>query len=560
MSIIHALAEDIVAKIAAGEVIERPAYAIKELIDNAIDAKATQILITLFDAGLTKMIVEDDGVGMDAADVARSWKLHTTSKIDSIEELSSIRSQGFRGEALASIAATGELIIQSKPEGKALGYEIHVVNQKVVSEGKVGMPTGTRIIVEHLFESLPARKKFLQSQQTELRHCVEIVTNYAIAYPHIRFVLKHNGRLLLNVPTTKDPAERLSSLFDQKLTETLLPIHFQESYITIDGFIAHPSQASESLTKQFITINNRPIKDRLITRAIHDALIEILPKNKNPVFFIHLKIPVELVDVNVHPRKEIVHFSSPNTIYSALQTAVAEMLVTYSLTFQASLFDSQASGKITHSVAGNFLRESIQPSTVQIPKHFSCVQLHSTYIVFQTDNGVMFVDQHAAQERTLYEKLLVKFENEQKKKKTIPIRIRLPFMNADILLLEEYLKQLKTFGFSFEQTVQGKNQKMYITSVPALFSDRDPIPIIEELLSDIRDGLPIKSMDTLTHQMITYIACKGSVKAGDVLTLAQMKDIVQALQKVPNKFTCPHGRPTMIEVPLHQLHVLFKRL
>ncbi|MEP7167174.1 MAG: DNA mismatch repair endonuclease MutL [Candidatus Woesebacteria bacterium] len=560
MSIIHELSPEVVSLIAAGEIIERPAFALKELIENAIDANAGQISISLTHNGLTQMIVEDDGKGMDSQDVLLSWKLHTTSKLHTPDELHSIHTQGFRGEALASIAATGTLTIQSRQKNSQLGYEIVIRKQKRVKEGKIGMPVGTRMIVENLFESLPARQKFLQSPQTELRHCIEVVTTYAISHPGIRFILKHNGHILIQVSTTTDPLERLTALFDQDLVDSLLPVNYQESYVTLQGFISHPSKATSSSSKQFIFLNHRPIKDSLISGSIKEAMRELLPQNKNSVFFLNFTIPNELIDVNVHPRKEIVRFASPTTVYSAVQSAIQEMLLSNSLTFQSTLQNNQTTAKITDSLAGAFLKEIKKNGEIELFKKIVCTQIHNTYIVFETKTGFMFVDQHAAQERTLYEQLKIKFQAEQKKNKTVQIRAALSLSKAEILLVDEYEAVFKTFGFTFEKKKNKNKEKMYLISVPALFSDRDPIPIFEEILSDVENGIAIRTTDTLTHQMLTYIACHQSVKAGDVLTQKQMQGIVHELQKVPNKFTCPHGRPTMIEIPLHDLHKRFQRI
>jgi DNA mismatch repair protein MutL len=560
MSTIYPLPVELIAKIAAGEVVERPSYALKELIENAIDAKATQISISLTDAGITKMIVDDDGIGMEPEDVEASWKLHTTSKIQSIEQLSAIHTQGFRGEALASIAAIADLTIQSKPADQTLGYEVQIRGQRCVHKGQIGLAPGTRIIVENMFASLPARQQFLHSTQTELRHCVDVVTTYAIAHSHIRFVLRHQGKILLSFPAVLESTARLAALFDLDLVDTLIPIKHQESYVTITGFIAHPSKATASISKQYIFVNTRPIRDRIIARAVTDSLVEIVPKDRNPIFFLHLTVPAELVDINVHPRKEIVRFSSPETIYTAVQTAVQQMLATQALTFQSSLTSEQTTGKITQSIAGQFLKDAVINQNIRILKNTVFSQIHNTYIVLQTHTGMMYIDQHAAQERTLYERFLNEFKSEQKKNKTIPLRIALSLSQSDIILLQEHKEKFNSLGFTFEEKKVKKQTRIYITSIPILFSDRDPVPIIEEIFSDLRTGIPIRDIDTLTHTMLTYLACRSSVKAGDVLTQKQMKQIVSELQATPNKFACPHGRPTMIEVPLTALHKLFKRL
>lgn len=552
MRTIHLLSAEIVALIAAGEVIERPSFAVKELIDNAIDAGASQIFVDLKDAGLSSIVVDDNGQGMSPEDVQVAWKLHTTSKIKNADELRKVTSLGFRGEALASIAATCTLTIRSKKVTAPLGYEICVQNQKVIKEGNVGMPSGTRIIVEDFFATVPARQKFLKKPTTELRTIIDMVSGFVIAHPMVRFVLKNNGKSVIEFPTALSFKERLSDFLQEEAFSQYIPVKIQESYVTVEGYIGHPSQAMSTNSHQYSVVNHRRIVNSFIAEAVRDAVRELLPEKQYLPFFLYLTIPPELIDVNVHPRKELVEFVSASTVYSAIQEAIHQALLSNDLTFQSTLSGLKASGPLTTSIAGKFLKSSVLKEQAFTKDVTHLTQYHLTYIIGESLEGIFFVDQHAAHERILYEKFLHTFLMERKKNKTVPMQVSMHFSKSQQLIIEEYRVKLSELGFTF-------NSNYMLTTAPALFSDREVLPIIEELLSDLAKDQTVHATDSLTHSMLTYLACRSAVKAGDALTMSEMKKILKELEASPNKFTCPHGRPTMIQVPVSDLHKLFKR-
>ncbi len=555
MTTIIELPEEVIAQIAAGEIIERPAYALKELIENAIDAKATQIRIELTESGLSQMIVRDDGTGMSPENIEVSWKLHTTSKITSIQDLGNIRTQGFRGEALASIAAVSSLTIQSRTEDSDVGFYIQIDDQLVTKRGSVGIPKGTHIIVDSLFKNVPARQKFVQRSQTELRTCIQVVTSLAVANPSIRFILFHNKKILLDLQKAETFKDRLQDLFEEEVSGNLFPLQLQTSYVSIDGFIAHPSQTTLLPNKQYILVNNRPISSKLLSQAVKDALKETIPKDRNAIFFLSLSIPPELVDINIHPRKELVRFSSDEMVYDAVHTAVLESFSRFDITFQSSLTDTKTFGNISQSVAGKLLKSAVLKEETKPPSDQLILQLHNTYLFVQTTDGVLMIDQHAAHERILYEQFSLEFEKQKTQSALLPKPRKIALSNDDLLLLQEHLSIFKQLGFSFSF----EKKRITIHQVPMLLLDRDPVPIIEELLADLQSGFPIRKTDTITHKMLTYLACRSAVKAGDILSQEKMREIITTLFTTKNQFTCPHGRPTQIHVPLDNLHVLFKR-
>lgn len=563
MQTIVVLPEDVISQIAAGEVIERPAFVIKELIDNSIDAGATKITIDLKGTIFDYITVQDNGGGISTEDILLASKLHATSKIRVSDDLSTVQTLGFRGEALASIQAMSTLTISSRQEENSLGVVYSSADDTVQS---VGMPKGTRVTVERLFADVPARKSFLKSAQSERRFILDVVTSYAFAYPNIHFTLRHNGKILLD-RTQETLLERYLSQYDQLPSSELLPIQFEDSYLSLNGYIGKPNRSFRSTREQYFIVNHRPIRDRLLSSALKEAYGTLLPKDSFPSGIIHLQIPVQLIDVNVHPRKEEISFSNPNHIYLAVQNAVRETLQEHNLTFESSgwkLFShshSSNNSSITASKAGKTLKDLVlsKPTTKEEFDWKTLVQWHHTYMSVQTKNGVFFFDQHAVHERILFETFSKSFAQQRNVPTTVGFAspIILHVSTSDKLLIDEYIPLFDTLGFKISHSAQ--NVYM-VESAPALFSDRNPAQIIEECIADLRNGEPLRSIDTLSHKLLTYLACRSAVKAGDVLRKEQMKKLILDLQKVPNKFTCPHGRPTMIEVHKKDFDSLFKRL
>ncbi len=556
MKKIHLLPDHIISRIAAGEVIERPVFAVKELIENAIDAGATTISILIEESGLKKIVVSDNGEGIEKDDILIAFKPHTTSKLQ--EDLHSITTLGFRGEALASIAAISNLTIQSRTKDTASGFQVVINNGELEETGPIGIPEGTIVTVTNLFSSIPARKKFLKTQRTEFRHIVELVTSFALVYPETKFLLKHNKRIVLDLPE-QTREERMQKLLGKSYAQHFMPLITEPGYISISGFIAHPQLTTKSTNKQFLFVNKRPVSDRLITTAVKEAYGTLLEATHMPLFLLFLEVPYETVDINIHPRKEQVSFVNQTLFFETVKSAVVKTLTENNLTFYNASFQSfSARSGSTATFASDFLKESVIPWSIKNEKNMlqidSLYQLHNTYLMTQTPFGMVIIDQHAAHERILYEQFSLAFQKEKKKKYVLPQPLFIDLSLSDFDAIHEAKKTLQTIGFTFEPF----KDAVKVTSVPLIFKDRDIPLTIQELLTAIDENSDI-TIDTLSQKMLSFLACRASVKAGERLTNEEAKKLVTKLERTENNATCPHGRPTKILIPLQNLHKMFKR-
>lgn len=563
MNKIHLLSNDIVAKIAAGEVIERPVYAVKELVENALDANADTITVRIEESGLRKIIVIDNGEGMSEEDLKESFKLHTTSKLTSIDHLSHIESLGFRGEALASIAAISNLTIQSRTKKSSSGTSVEIKNGTIEHIVSVGMPHGTIVTVGNLFHNVPARKRFLKSAKTEFRHIITLLTNIALANPQVHFVLTHNKKPVFDFPKTTDVLERIKVILGTNTFVNLLPFSYQDKYVTLSGFFAKPQEKTFSPTKQFLFVNKRKVTDKHISLAIKDAYGTLLASKSLPVFIVFVSLPYELVDVNVHPRKEYVRFADTTLLYDTITKAVSETLTKNNLTF----YDDKGFGfslgdaKLTTSFTGRLLKENQIPWDIrnknEIVSSSESLQLHNVYLVTQTRFGVALIDQHAAHERILYEQFLEGFQKEKNESPQYhlqkPIILELSLTESE--LLEEHQLFFEKIGFEISEF---KNNTFRVDTIPLLFQDRNPKELITELLADLEQEKR-SDVDTMSKKIVAFLACRAAVKAGESLTKKQAKDLLEKLAKTNNNATCPHGRPTKIIIDIDQFHRMFKR-
>jgi len=553
MQTIHPLSPLLISKIAAGEVIERPEFAIKELIENALDAHATQISIHLEDAGLTVLQVTDNGVGMSIEDVRECHKAHTTSKLSHEDQLQSIGSFGFRGEALSSLGSVSLLTIQSRQSGSKTGYEISVSDGNITHESEVGMPVGTIVKAVSLFGNIPARKKFMKSVQTELRHCLNIVEHYALAHPSVQFTLSHGKKTLEFFLPAEQKLERIEQVMGSDITSFFIPVEGSDHYLTIHGFIAKPQMHTRTQQKQYVFVNSRSVTDKLIATAVKESFGTMLESNTYPVFVLYISVPFELVDVNVHPRKEQVHFADGKFIFSVIKKLVSDTLSKYNLTYEPLLWNKTGAGAAS-GFAGNLLRESVLESQKYTTDSIQSVwQFHALYIVVTTKQSIRIYDQHAAHERILYEKLKDEFLKQKEKRTMYELQkpIVLSLTQTENIALQEYTSFFTGMGFRF--------QDMTVTHVPVLFQDRDPNILIQMILEKLEETHHAPTIDAISEEMLAFLACRAAVMAGDVLSQETMKKIITDLESTLNNATCPHGRPTQISVHINELNGVFKR-
>jgi DNA mismatch repair protein MutL len=559
MSKIQALSPLVVAQIAAGEVIERPAFAVKELLENALDAGATQISIVLEESGLHKIVVHDNGEGMSKEDLEVSFLPHTTSKLSSADDLKNISTLGFRGEALNSISVSGRLSIHSRKKGIAAGYQIVVEDGKLIESHKIGMAEGTTVVIEELFANAPVRKKFLKSAQTELRFILDIVTQIALAWPSVHFRLSSNGKLIINIPATENESDRIEALFGEMVAPHLLPVVIHEGEVSVKGYISKPL-AERLPQKQFYIVNKRSVRYQLFSTHLKFAYGSLLEPRRFPFVVLYLTLPPYHIDANIHPRKEQLSLLNDYVLAELLQKTVIATLQQNNLTYMPEYGDTLHDGG-TKTYAAKVLRKEVNSWGKEFTEWKTSgdvLQVHNLYLIVQTKKGMMMVDQHAAHERILYEQYKEEFVVQKEKKEFFELAKAIVFETgfSEAETLREYLAEFQNAGFDIEEF--GTNL-FKINGVPKLLQDRDPVSLLLEIVEDIQSGLGTVSIDAKTNRMLSFLACRTAIKSGDKLTKEQSKDLIKKLEECKTQYTCPHGRPVKVEIPVIELEKLFRR-
>jgi DNA mismatch repair protein MutL len=567
MTKIHPLPTKLVSKIAAGEVVERPASVVKELLENALDAGATEISIEIKEGGARLIKISDNGAGMEKDDLLISFKPHTTSKITTEQDLEKIATFGFRGEALSSIASVSRLIIKSRPKKALSGMHIEVFENILEHSRPIGMPYGTEISVESLFITVPARKKFLKDARTEFVHIANIVTEYALAFPSVGFKLSHDGKNILNVPGNQKLSLRIKNILGDKIFTNLVPLSGASSYGKIEGYVGKPQLASRIKSHQYLFINSRSVTDQKIAQTISKSFGNLLEAKALPVFILYLKVPYESVDVNIHPRKEEVAFAYPDAIRELVQNSIQKAFVKNKLTYNKnssereysineSEFTMHDSGMDPH--LATLLKNEAKIWQFKPTETTDVSQFNNLYLITKNETGIVIIDQHAAHERILFEQFTEIFEKKSKKRELFilkkPLLFELPII--DSLNLENNISTFQEIGFDIESF--GKNT-FKLSTVPLIFKARDYTQIISSVLQDLKENNKVE-VDRDTEKTLAYLACRSAIKAGDSLSLIERKDLISKLLKCKNPYTCPHGRPTHIEFSLTQLHKMFKRI
>lgn len=563
MKIIHPLSQSVISKIAAGEVVEKPLFAIKELVENAIDAKADNIVVDLEQSGIKKIKVIDNGFGMSKEDLLESFKPHTTSKITDENDLISVKTLGFRGEALSSIAAISNMIMQSKTDTDIAGTKIQLNCGTLTSCSSIGMPSGTSVEVINLFLNTPTRRKFIQDDKKEFRQIVELITHFALIYPKIYFKLIHNRKSILDLPKAENILDRVGLLLGDKIKNNLIPISFDDNYMQITGFIGTPTIANRNTNRQYLFLNGRLITDKLIPQAVKESFGNILELSLHPAFILFLHLPIETVDVNVHPRKEEVRFINHKIIFELTRIAIKQVLEKNNITFiNLNFQNGNFNPSLTKSYAGKLLKQDkLLNELISLGKRVDLskvIQIHQLYLVMETESGLLFIDQHAAHERILYEHILEKFIKQKKNTSVFELNnpITIQISKTQSQLITDYLEQFEHIGFIINQL---NPTTVIISKVPDILKEIDLQKFFHQVLSDLEQSGDFLDLDQQSDLMIKYLACRAAVKAGDKLSDAQMNSLMNQFQKTPNNSTCPHGRPTTFEIYLSQLHKNFKR-
>jgi DNA mismatch repair protein MutL len=602
---IRRLPEHLVNRIAAGEVVERPASALKELVENAIDAGATRIAVSLSAGGIERIEVADDGCGMIPADMALALERHATSKLpdDAIEAVATL---GFRGEALPSIASVARLTVESRIRGED-GWSRIVDNGKLVAEGPAALPPGTRILVEELFARLPARRKFLRSDRSEYAACVDVVKRLAMARPDIGFTLEHDGRRTLSVQPGEDRPARVAALTDRGLQESSVAIEYDRGPARLGGVAGLPTFNRGVPDHQFLFVNGRPVKDRLLIGAVRAAYQDLLARDRHPIVALFVEVPPGEVDVNVHPAKTEVRFREPSLVRGLIVGGLRHALDSAGFrsaqpaaanvgwqtppspqrgegwgegvpSLQERLYDQRPS-----SYAGapspypsprwreGTLREersdflpaargevayASPPDTARFPLGVARGQVAATYIVAEAEDGLVLVDQHAAHERLVLERMRRAMADGGVARQALLLPEVVELDESACDRLDGRIAELAEMGLELERFGP---RAMLVRATPALLGSGDARGLVTDLADELAafdEALSLK--EKLDHVAAT-MACHGSVRAGRILSVAEMNALLREMEVTPHSGQCNHGRPTWVKLAHGDIEKLFGR-
>ena len=577
---IKLLSEDLQNKISAGEVVERPASVIKELLENSLDAGSKKINIVIEQGGHQLIQVRDDGAGIPKNQIPLAIKRFHTSKIEKLDDLFSINTLGFRGEALASIASVAHLSIISSYESDE-GAELSIVNGKLGNLVPAPNIGGTQITIRDLFYNTPARRKFLKTTRTEGRKIIDMVRRFGLSRPSIGFTLVVDGKKIIELFPEKFD-ERIGSLFDNTYKKNLIPIEIAKTDYIFSGYIGNLNLIRKRYGEQFIFMNGRYIKDRLLNSAVYSAYQSLVKRGEYPFFVINIQMPYDQVDVNVHPMKTEVRFHDEWRVYHVLKSGVNESLSKILNTipnfqknnsnvdsfFQVSTkqsgfrFNSGHSEEINNSnidkvdraktYASNLVSNNDELEDFNIEKIW---QIHKRYIVSEINSGLVIIDQHVAHERVLYEECLAAFESKVVSSQTLLFPEEINFAKDEYDILLEIFPYLKKIGFKIRE---GEDSKIYVEATPADISWGEEKKIIKEIIDEFISTR--KTYSSYKEALAASYACKAAVKAGDIMTNGEMMVLVNRLFSTDHPYYCPHGRPIIIQLSLDELDRRFERI
>lgn len=551
---IHLLTDQLIQKIAAGQVIETPADIIKEVLENSLDAKASKIKIFLRNSGLDQIIVTDNGVGMNKYDLELATLPHSTSKIKAFEDLYQLHSFGFRGEALASIAQVSNLEIKTKNSGEAHGWQVKNNFGQLSLTTPAGTPDGTHISISNLFANYPARKKFLHSKAKQLRLILETLAQIALANPQVRFFLSNDQKTLINLPE-QNLELRIKSLLGDRIFNGLIKFTSSQEDFKISGFLTHPQLAKSSQIHQYLYVNNRIIKNFFLNKTVKQAYEGRIKKTDYPPFILFLELPSEQIDVNVHPKKLEIAFANENNLNQFLIDKINQRLSEINLTYQKNLnLNSQTTTSAENPYQYFKQQLTLNDHQLDIKVDEPILQINHLYLAIEEPDGLLLIDQHAAHERVLFEQLSKQLKQEQQNIVYLDKALLLELKPLESSILEEHLLDLAQLGFKIENFYP--NTYKILTS-PKIFLNRDLVSLIKNVLIDLNDHKV--NFDDLSLKLINYLACRGAIKDNQYLSPDQRKELVKELKACQNPYNCPHGRPTMVKISKNELAKMFKR-
>ena len=596
---IRRLPENLVNRIAAGEVVERPSSALKELVENAIDAGATRIAVKLVEGGLTSLEVTDDGCGMNPDEMALALERHATSKLPD-EAIEQVATLGFRGEALPSIASVARFTIESRPAGAEQGWKRVVDHGEIAAEGPAALPPGTRVRVENLFGKIPARRKFLRTARSEYAACKDVIMRLAMARPDVAISFDHGERRIFALQGGEGLANRVAQLIARELKDNGVAIDMDRGDMRLTGIAGLPTYNRGVADHQYLFVNGRPVKDRLLTGAVRGAYADMLARDRHAVLALFLDLPAEEVDVNVHPAKTEVRFRDAQGVRGFIVSGLRRALATgdkrsaqspdagamarwqqepvreepspaLRSIFEGRDWSAPATGvaepgRAWHAGEGGTMAEPRGRAEEAVPADTSAAdyplgiargQVANTYIVAEAQDGLVLVDQHAAHERLVLERLRAAGAEEavaRSQALLIPEVVELDETSCD--RLEEAAPRLAEHGLAIERFGPGA---MLVRSLPHAIARTDP----EKLLRDIDDDLALNGEALLLGEKLDLVlatmACHGSVRAGRVLRVDEMNALLREMERTPRSGQCNHGRPTWVKLSMEDVEKLFGR-
>ncbi|MBC5863533.1 DNA mismatch repair endonuclease MutL [Flavobacterium turcicum] len=609
-SIIQLLPDHVANQIAAGEVVQRPASVVKELLENAVDAKATDIKLIIKDAGKALVQVIDNGQGMSVTDARLCFERHATSKIRLAEDLFSLHTKGFRGEALASIAAIAHVELKTKQDQEELGHHIIIEGSKFVSQEMAVLPKGTSFAIKNLFFNIPARRNFLKSDVVEFRHVVDEFQRVALAHPSIYFTFYHNGSEMFNLPPASF-RQRIVGIFSGKTNEKLVPVQEETDIVTIQGFVSKPEFAKKSRGEQFFFVNDRYIKSGYLHHAVMSAYDGILKDGAQPSYFLYLQVPPNTIDINIHPTKTEIKFDDEHALYAILRAAIKHSLGQFNV---APVLDFDRDANLdtpyhykdltgetpTIQVDGNFnpfaeqkpkasfssykkteptaswesLYVGLKQDTFEVGQMnfeneevtsslfgddeveqavHKTYQIHKKYIVSSIKSGMVIVDQQRAHQRVLYEQFLVNMTVNQAASQQLLFPLNLFYSTTEMELIKELQQALVHTGFVFDDNA---NDHIVISGIPVNVTESEVSIVLEQLLSDLQDGIPDSSFsqnDTIAKSMAKSLA----VKTGTHLSEKEQENLVNGLFACKEPNVSPFQKPTFITMRVEDLDKKF---
>lgn len=593
MKNINILDSNTIDKIAAGEVVERPSAVVKELVENSIDANADAVTIEIKDGGISFIRITDNGEGIDRSQVKKAFMRHATSKIKSVEDLISVTSLGFRGEALSSISAVGKVEFLTKTKTDFIGTRYVVEGgRECVFEG-AGIPDGTTIIVRDLFFNVPARKKFLKSPSSEGNNITELIEHMILSHPNISFKYIYNGNVKLQSSGKNDIKSCIYNVYGRDIANGLIEVKSIRDDISIHGFIGKPELARATRNFEIYFVNNRFIKSTLIDRALEEAYKDYLMLHKYPTVFLYFEIPSHLIDVNVHPTKREIRFFEGEALKCYIVDVIKNALINKELikeiveehhekpSVKESEINKEPFETINHIIESsynNYYSSEIEKedestdindkneqltlfddkfiSEESIKKHRIIGQLFNTYWLIEFENKLFIVDQHAAHEKVNYERLIKKLRNNENCSQNIYPPIVVSLSNAEAQYVTKYNENFLNVGFTIEHF---GGLDYTISTVPMELLSQNPADYFHEMLDELMEGKNSKETETVNLKIAT-MACKASVKGNMHLSVFEADKLISELLTLENPYNCPHGRPTIISFSKYEIEKMFKRI